>query len=262
MSWGAGSGRGLRASPFSVRERGRRRPGHPRPAGRARRSPRPAPGRGPAGLERAATAFERATRSRIAADHASAHVLRRSVQEIWRNPPPHGDGAGLAMLLDAVLTAVAFAAHWLRTRQHAQQEAAAEQALVHLQTAYVQIAGPVLDNLATRPASRPSAATPTACSRPYPSTPNASFKTAPGTPSPRCSPRRKQRGATRPRSSTKPQPAHSGRRPQSRRRADLAYPAPRPTPRTRPSRPGSKALHTAQDTATWPPRQPPQGHRR
>ncbi|MFG2366430.1 hypothetical protein ACGFY3_33130 [Streptomyces mirabilis] len=101
-------------------------------------------------LARAAVAFERATRSRIAADHASARALRRSVQVIWNDPTRHGDGAGLAMLLDATLTAVAYAMHWHRTRQHAQQEAAAEQALVHLQAAYAQIADPVLVGLASR----------------------------------------------------------------------------------------------------------------
>jgi hypothetical protein len=54
------------------------------------------------------------------------------------------------MLLDVALTAVAYAIHWHRTRQHAQQEAAAEQALVHLQAAYAQVAGPVLTDLARR----------------------------------------------------------------------------------------------------------------
>ncbi|EKX62221.1 relaxase family protein [Streptomyces ipomoeae] len=101
-------------------------------------------------LERAAVAFERATRSRIAADHASARVLRRSVQAIWKDPARHGDGAGLAMLLDVALTAVAYAMHWHRTRQHAQQQAAAEQTLIHLQAAYAQITGPVLTGLASR----------------------------------------------------------------------------------------------------------------
>ncbi|WP_055532621.1 relaxase/mobilization nuclease domain-containing protein, partial [Streptomyces alboniger] len=101
-------------------------------------------------LERAAAAFERATRSRIAADLDSARVLRRSVQAIWHNPASVGDGSGLAMVIDAALTAVGFARHWHRTRQHAQQEVAAEQALLHLQTAYAQIAGPVLDGLAHR----------------------------------------------------------------------------------------------------------------
>ncbi|MFD3996791.1 mobilization protein [Streptomyces sp. NPDC058583] len=101
-------------------------------------------------LERAATLFERATRSRITADFDSARVLRRSVQTILRTRAATRDGAGLAMLLDAALIAVAFAKHWHRTHQHAQQEAAAQQALVHLQTAYAQIAVPVLDDLARR----------------------------------------------------------------------------------------------------------------
>jgi hypothetical protein len=101
-------------------------------------------------LERAAVAFERATRSRIAADDASACALRRSVQAIWKEPARHGDSAGLAMLLDVALTAVAYAKHWHRTRQHAQQQAAAEQTLIHLQTAYAQITGPVLAGLASR----------------------------------------------------------------------------------------------------------------
>lgn len=54
------------------------------------------------------------------------------------------------MLLDTALIAVAFAKHWHRTHQHAQQEAAAQQALVHLQTAYAQVAVPVLNDLTRR----------------------------------------------------------------------------------------------------------------
>ncbi|MFE0101328.1 mobilization protein [Streptomyces sp. NPDC059002] len=101
-------------------------------------------------LEQAAVAFERATRSRIAADLDSTRALRRSVQAIWRERPTDGDGSGFAMLLDTVLTAVAFAMHWHRTHQHTQQEAAAEQALVHLQIAYAQVSEPVLAGLAQR----------------------------------------------------------------------------------------------------------------
>jgi len=101
-------------------------------------------------LERAAAAFERATRSRVTADLASTRALRRSVQAIWRDRPQDRDGTGLAMLLDAALTAVAFAVHWHRAHQHAQQEAAAAQALVHLQIAYGQVAEPVLAGLAQR----------------------------------------------------------------------------------------------------------------
>lgn len=109
-----------------------------------------APAAARAELQKAAVAFERATRSRIAADHASARVLRRSVQAIWNDPVRHGDGAGLAMLIDAALTAVAYAMHWHRARHHAQQQAAAEQALIHLQAAYAQVAEPVLASLAIR----------------------------------------------------------------------------------------------------------------
>ncbi|WP_369211596.1 relaxase/mobilization nuclease domain-containing protein [Streptomyces flavofungini] len=101
-------------------------------------------------LEQAAFAFERATRSRVAADLDSTRVLRRSVQAIWREKPADGDGAGFTMLLDAVLTAVAFAMHWHRTHQHAQQEAAAERALVHLELAYAQAAEPVVAGLGQR----------------------------------------------------------------------------------------------------------------
>ncbi len=101
-------------------------------------------------LERAATAFERATRSRITADLHSTRVLRRSIQTILLTPATTRDGTGLAMLLDAVLIAVAFARHWHQTHQHAQQEAAAEQTLTHLQTAYAHVAVPVLDGLVRR----------------------------------------------------------------------------------------------------------------
>ncbi|WP_282696130.1 relaxase/mobilization nuclease domain-containing protein [Streptomyces sp. CC208A] len=101
-------------------------------------------------LERAAALFERATRSRITADLDSARALHRSVQTILHTPAPTRDGAGLAMLLDAALIAVAFAKHWHRKHQHAQQEAAARQTLVHLQTAYTQVAVPVLHDLARR----------------------------------------------------------------------------------------------------------------
>ncbi|MGW8972745.1 mobilization protein [Streptomyces platensis] len=109
-----------------------------------------APSAAKAELQHAAAAFERATRSRITADHDSARVLRRSVQAIWRHPDTAGDGSGPAMLLDAALTAVAYAMHWHRKHQHAQQEAAAQQALIHLQTAYGPIAEPALGNLARR----------------------------------------------------------------------------------------------------------------
>lgn len=109
-----------------------------------------APTAAKAELERAAVAFERATRSRIDADLAGTHALRRGIRTIWRDRPSDSDGSGIAMLLNTVLTAVVLAVHWHRTHQHAQQEAAAEQALVHLQVAYTQVAEPVLAGLAHR----------------------------------------------------------------------------------------------------------------
>lgn len=101
-------------------------------------------------LSQAATAFERATRSRITADLDSTRALRRGLQGIWRERPQDRDGTGLAMLLDVTLTAVGFAMHWHRTHQHAQQEAAAQQALVHLHAACAQVVEPVLTQLARR----------------------------------------------------------------------------------------------------------------
>ncbi|MFF2849686.1 relaxase/mobilization nuclease domain-containing protein [Streptomyces sp. NPDC058001] len=112
--------------------------------------PLTAPAAVKAELDHAAAAFERATRSRVTADLDSTRVLRRSLQTIWRDRSQAVDGTGLAMLMDVTLTAVAFAMHWHRTRRHAQQEAAAEQALVHLQAAYAQVSGPVLADLAVR----------------------------------------------------------------------------------------------------------------
>ncbi|GAA5057315.1 hypothetical protein GCM10023336_31080 [Streptomyces similanensis] len=57
--------------------------------------------------------------------------------------PPAALGATLDLLVDAVLTAVAHAAHWNRLHRHAQQQATAEQTLVHLQAASAYIAEPV-----------------------------------------------------------------------------------------------------------------------
>ncbi|MEU3185173.1 mobilization protein [Streptomyces sp. NPDC006923] len=107
-------------------------------------------------LEQAAAIFERATRSRVIADLNSARILRRSVQAIWRERPQDRDGTGFAMLLDTVLTAVAFAMHWHRIRQNAQQETAAEETLVHLRIAYEQVAEPVLAGLARQAPAVPT----------------------------------------------------------------------------------------------------------
>ncbi|WP_028810520.1 relaxase/mobilization nuclease domain-containing protein [Streptomyces flavidovirens] len=85
-------------------------------------------------LRAAASAFERATRSRIHAEHHHARALRGAVKAMLREPSPK-DGALLAMFLDAALLAVIAAARWHDQRQHNQQTAAAHQTLLHLQTA-------------------------------------------------------------------------------------------------------------------------------
>ncbi|MFF0507564.1 relaxase/mobilization nuclease domain-containing protein [Streptomyces fimicarius] len=94
-------------------------------------------------LLQAATAFERASRSRIRAEHRQAHTTRRAVKSILREPTPK-DGVLLAVLLDAVLLAAVAAQHWHRTRGHTQQAEAASQAAEHLRTAYqAAAAGPL-----------------------------------------------------------------------------------------------------------------------
>ncbi|MFD8590587.1 relaxase/mobilization nuclease domain-containing protein [Streptomyces sp. NPDC059637] len=86
-------------------------------------------------LVQAATAFERAGRSRIRAHHQQAQATRRAVKAILRVPPPR-DGALLAIVLDALLLAVIAAQHWHYTRNHTQQAEAALQAAEHLRVVY------------------------------------------------------------------------------------------------------------------------------
>ncbi len=100
-------------------------------------------------LREAATAFERATRSRIQAEHHHARALRGAVRAMVRAPAPK-DGAILAMLLDAAILVVIAAARWHQLRQHDQQVAAARQTLLHLQAAYDQAAAAPLAALAQR----------------------------------------------------------------------------------------------------------------
>ncbi|GGU77453.1 hypothetical protein FHX79_112645 [Streptomyces cavourensis] len=90
-------------------------------------------------FRKAAEAFERATRSRIQAEHQHARALRGAVRAMVREPAPK-DGALLAMFLDAAILTVIAAARWHQLRHHDQQVAAAHQTLVHLQAAYEQTA--------------------------------------------------------------------------------------------------------------------------
>lgn len=100
-------------------------------------------------LRQAATAFERATRSRIHAEHHHARALRGAVRAMLRETTTP-DGTGLAMFLDAAVLIVIAATRWHHLRHHDQQVAATRQTLAHLQTAYQQAAAAPLAILAQR----------------------------------------------------------------------------------------------------------------
>lgn len=100
-------------------------------------------------LRQAAEWFERATRSRIQAEHQHARALRGAVRAMVREPAPR-DSALLAMFLDAAILVVIAAARWHQLRHHDQQVVAANQALIHLQAAYEQTAAAPLAVLAQR----------------------------------------------------------------------------------------------------------------
>ncbi|GAB2583699.1 relaxase/mobilization nuclease domain-containing protein [Streptomyces capparidis] len=106
-------------------------------------------------LRQAALTFERATRSRVRAEHHHARALRGAVRAVGTTPTGDG-GALLAMFLDAALLVVIAAARWHELRCHDQQVAAARETLVHLQAAYQQAAVAPLSALAQR---KPSART-------------------------------------------------------------------------------------------------------
>ncbi|MDP9607974.1 relaxase/mobilization nuclease domain-containing protein [Streptomyces demainii] len=98
-------------------------------------------------LQEAAATFERATRSRIQAEHHHARALRGAVRAMLRESAPR-DGATLSMFLDAALLVAIAAARWHQLRHHDQQVAAAHQTLLHLQAAYEHAAAAPLAALA------------------------------------------------------------------------------------------------------------------
>ncbi|MGW6604879.1 relaxase/mobilization nuclease domain-containing protein [Streptomyces sp. NPDC055036] len=98
-------------------------------------------------LRQAADAFERATRSRVHAEHHHARGLRGAVRAILREPTT-GDGTGLAMFFDAAVLVVVAAIRWHDLRHHDQQAIAARQTLNHLQSAYQHAAAAPLALLA------------------------------------------------------------------------------------------------------------------
>ncbi|MEW2262478.1 relaxase/mobilization nuclease domain-containing protein [Streptomyces sp. NPDC047853] len=97
-------------------------------------------------LLEAASAFERASRSRVRAKQDQARVLRGAVRAL-RAAPVTGDVTGLAMFLDVAVLVVIATARWHRARRHDQQAAAAHQALAHLQAAFQQAATQPLTTL-------------------------------------------------------------------------------------------------------------------
>ncbi|OEU96266.1 relaxase/mobilization nuclease domain-containing protein [Streptomyces oceani] len=99
-------------------------------------------------LQQAAHGFERATRSRIRADHQRARALRNAAKELLHTPS--GDASGLAMLLNATVLALIAASRWHAAHRHTQQEAAARQTLQHVQAAYQQAAAHPLAELRRR----------------------------------------------------------------------------------------------------------------
>ncbi|MCX4581495.1 mobilization protein [Streptomyces sp. NBC_01481] len=100
-------------------------------------------------LRKAATTFERATRSRIQAEHRHARALRGAVRAMLREPLPK-DGTLLAMFLDSALLTVIAAARWHDVRRHEQQIIASRQTVINLQAAYEQAAAEPLAALAQR----------------------------------------------------------------------------------------------------------------
>ena len=100
-------------------------------------------------LRQAAITFERAARSRIKADHQHARALRGAVRAM-ASQSTTGDGAVLAMFLDAAVLTVTVIARWHEMRQHDQQVVAARQTLHHLQAAYDQAAAGPLAAMAQR----------------------------------------------------------------------------------------------------------------
>jgi hypothetical protein len=99
-------------------------------------------------LQAAATAFNRARRSAIRADHEKATALRDAAKDLLYASPDAG-GIVVAVLF-ALIHAAAAASRWYEQRGYEQQAAAARQAVVHLRASYRQAAAPVLADLTRR----------------------------------------------------------------------------------------------------------------
>ncbi|MEU5418714.1 relaxase/mobilization nuclease domain-containing protein [Streptomyces sp. NPDC020799] len=99
-------------------------------------------------LQAAATAFNRARRSTIRANHQTASALREAAKELAY--ASHEPGGLAIALVFAALHLARAAAKWHEQHSHKQQATAAEEAFRHLQAGYQQAAEPVLADLARR----------------------------------------------------------------------------------------------------------------
>ncbi|WSY39197.1 mobilization protein [Embleya sp. NBC_00888] len=93
-------------------------------------------------IRRASIAFERATRCRVEADQRAGDLLRAAARDLLWAGRGEQDGGATAMILCTLVLAALAAVHWHRARNHHQQAAAAHQALIHLQTAYLHTTTP------------------------------------------------------------------------------------------------------------------------
>ena len=109
-----------------------------------------APAEARAELRAAATAFNRANRSAVRAEHQQAAALRSAAKDILYTAGSGKDGAAAAALLSTALFVLVAIARWHDTRGHQQQAAAAQQSLTHLRAAYRHTAEPVLADLTKR----------------------------------------------------------------------------------------------------------------
>ncbi|MFE5124986.1 mobilization protein [Streptomyces sp. NPDC056669] len=104
-------------------------------------------------LRKAATAFERASRSHIQAERGHDRALRQAARDLVHSGPALGrgeDGATTAMAIDMMFFLITAAIHWHAKKGHAQQAAAARQTAEHLRAAYQAAAAQPLGDLYQR----------------------------------------------------------------------------------------------------------------
>ncbi|MGW6458356.1 relaxase/mobilization nuclease domain-containing protein [Streptomyces sp. NPDC055078] len=100
-------------------------------------------------LRAASTAFARAQRSQIRAEHRAALTLRTAARDI-AHTATSPDGSTLAALVAALVWAAILAARWHEARGHAHQADSAHRAVHHLQTAADQALAPQITALEHR----------------------------------------------------------------------------------------------------------------